>query len=291
MTDVLKCQYPLVPWPGTPGGRWVQHPLTAPAGSHHSLPGPQRAGLLRLPQRQHPLPEDLRPVGCPWLSDPQSQGSPGGEEGATPPTEVCASLPSEQGSSPDPLVPPDPSPPYTPPASLLTSLLCPRPPNTHQKTEKQLETIDQLHLEYAKRAAPFNNWMESAMEDLQDMFIVHTIEEIEVRPFPSRPSRGSWGLHGAGPCPHPLSSCPQGLISAHDQFKSTLPDADREREAILAIHKEAQRIAESNHIKLSGSNPYTSVTPQIINSKWEKVGGTHPPAGPGQDQPGEAAAP
>lgn len=44
-----------------------------------------------------------------------------------------------------------------------------------------METIDQLHLEYAKRAAPFNNWMESAMEDLQDMFIVHTIEEIEVQ--------------------------------------------------------------------------------------------------------------
>ncbi|KAJ8777558.1 hypothetical protein J1605_014448 [Eschrichtius robustus] len=147
----------------------------------------------------------------------------------------------------------------------------PVPPNTHQKTEKQLETIDQLHLEYAKRAAPFNNWMESAMEDLQDMFIVHTIEEIEVRPFPSHPARGSWGLHGAGLRPHPFSSRPQGLISAHDQFKSTLPDADREREAILAIHKEAQRIAESNHIKLSGSNPYTTVTPQIINSKWEKV--------------------
>ncbi|XP_063477217.1 alpha-actinin-4 isoform X24 [Macaca mulatta] len=50
-----------------------------------------------------------------------------------------------------------------------------------EKTEKQLEAIDQLHLEYAKRAAPFNNWMESAMEDLQDMFIVHTIEEIEVQ--------------------------------------------------------------------------------------------------------------
>lgn len=58
--------------------------------------------------------------------------------------------------------------------------------STPQKTEKQLETIDQLHLEYAKRAAPFNNWMESAMEDLQDMFIVHTIEEIEVR-LPSMP--------------------------------------------------------------------------------------------------------
>ena len=43
-----------------------------------------------------------------------------------------------------------------------------------------LETIDQRHLEFAKRAAPFNNWMEGAMEDLQDMFIVHSIEEIQV---------------------------------------------------------------------------------------------------------------
>lgn len=43
-----------------------------------------------------------------------------------------------------------------------------------------LETIDQLFLEFAKRSAPFNNWMEGAIEDLQDMFIVHSIEEIEV---------------------------------------------------------------------------------------------------------------
>lgn len=51
-----------------------------------------------------------------------------------------------------------------------------------QRTEKQLEMIDQLYLEYAKRAAPFNNWMEGATEDLQDMFIVHKIQEIEVTP-------------------------------------------------------------------------------------------------------------
>ncbi|XP_077645319.1 alpha-actinin-4 isoform X4 [Lonchura striata] len=110
-----------------------------------------------------------------------------------------------------------------------------------EKTEKQLETIDELHLEYAKRAAPFNNWMESAMEDLQDMFIVHTIEEI------------------------------QGLMAAHEQFKSTLPDADKEREAILGIQREAQRLAELHGIQLPASNPYTSVTAQVINSKWERV--------------------
>ncbi|XP_063469512.1 alpha-actinin-2 isoform X10 [Symphalangus syndactylus] len=50
-----------------------------------------------------------------------------------------------------------------------------------ERMEKLLETIDQLHLEFAKRAAPFNNWMEGAMEDLQDMFIVHSIEEIQVK--------------------------------------------------------------------------------------------------------------
>uniref|UniRef100_A0AAQ6ANS8 Actinin alpha 4 n=1 Tax=Amphiprion ocellaris TaxID=80972 RepID=A0AAQ6ANS8_AMPOC len=110
-----------------------------------------------------------------------------------------------------------------------------------ERTEKQLESIDELYLEYAKRAAPFNNWMEGAMEDLQDMFIVHNIEEI------------------------------QGLITAHEQFKSTLSEANKEREAIQAIQAEVQKIAQSNGIKLSGGNPYTTITPESIDSKWEKA--------------------
>ena len=28
---------------------------------------------------------------------------------------------------------------------------------------------------------PFSNWMDGAKEDLVDMFIVHTVEEIQVR--------------------------------------------------------------------------------------------------------------
>uniref|UniRef100_A0A8C6URP6 Actinin alpha 4 n=1 Tax=Neogobius melanostomus TaxID=47308 RepID=A0A8C6URP6_9GOBI len=93
-----------------------------------------------------------------------------------------------------------------------------------ENTEKQLETIDEMYLEYAKRAAPFNNWMEGAMEDLQDMFIVHTIEEIE------------------------------GLITAHEQFKSTLPDADSERKAIQDIQEQVKRSAK----------PTTSTTQQLV---------------------------
>ncbi|NXX31941.1 ACTN4 protein, partial [Nicator chloris] len=84
-----------------------------------------------------------------------------------------------------------------------------------EKLEKQLETIDELHLEYAKRAAPFNNWMESAMEDLQDMFIVHTIEEIQVGPRPwgplllrapsEHPKNALWGRpRGVAPFPRPI---------------------------------------------------------------------------------------
>lgn len=46
-----------------------------------------------------------------------------------------------------------------------------------------METVEQLFLEYAKRSGPFNNWMEGAMEDLQDMFIVHTIEEVQVHTY------------------------------------------------------------------------------------------------------------
>ncbi|XP_072546692.1 alpha-actinin-2b isoform X5 [Salminus brasiliensis] len=50
-----------------------------------------------------------------------------------------------------------------------------------ERTEKLLETVEQLFLEYAKRSAPFNSWLDGAMEDLQDMFIVHTIEEVQVK--------------------------------------------------------------------------------------------------------------
>ncbi|ROL46360.1 Alpha-actinin-3, partial [Anabarilius grahami] len=110
-----------------------------------------------------------------------------------------------------------------------------------ERVEKLWETIDQLYLEFAKRAAPFNNWMDGAMEDLQDMFIVHSIEEI------------------------------QSLITAHDQFKATLPEADKERMAIMGIQNEITKIAQTYGIKLVGVNPYTVLSPQDITNKWDAV--------------------
>ncbi|KAG5262309.1 hypothetical protein AALO_G00273770 [Alosa alosa] len=110
-----------------------------------------------------------------------------------------------------------------------------------ERTEKLLETIDQLFLEFAKRSAPFNNWLEGAIEDLQDMFMVHSVDEI------------------------------QSLISAHDQFKATMPEADCERQSILGIYTEVQKIAQSYGISPNLSNPYSNITPADIGLKWDKV--------------------
>lgn len=113
--------------------------------------------------------------------------------------------------------------------------------NALEETEKLLEKIDQLHLEFAKRAAPFNNWLDGACEDLVDMFIVHTIEEI------------------------------QGLIDAHNQFKATLGEADKENQGIMSLVNEVQRIAQQYQIPGGLDNPYTTLTAQVISTKWNEV--------------------
>lgn len=108
------------------------------------------------------------------------------------------------------------------------------------EAEKILEKIDTLHLDFAKRAAPFNNWLDGAKEDLLDIFIVHSVEEI------------------------------QQLLEAHETFKQTLPEADKEFNAIMALASEVQRLANQVGLQLT-DNPYTTVDPQDIANKWADV--------------------
>ncbi|XP_013778077.1 alpha-actinin-like [Limulus polyphemus] len=110
-----------------------------------------------------------------------------------------------------------------------------------EEAERVLEKIDQLHLEFAKRAAPFNNWLDGAREDLVDMFIVHTMDEI------------------------------QALIDAHEQFKQTLGEADKEHKAIIALSQEVQTIATQYQIPGGIENPYTTITSTTITNKWGEV--------------------
>ncbi|XP_074652763.1 alpha-actinin-like isoform X2 [Tubulanus polymorphus] len=111
-----------------------------------------------------------------------------------------------------------------------------------EEAERILERIDQLHLDFAKRAAPFNNWMDGAKEDLVDMFIVHTTQEIQV------------------------------LIDSHETFKQTLGEADREFQGILSLQAEVQRLAQQHGLEPSAlENPYTTLNAQDIQQKWSDV--------------------
>ncbi|XP_071159133.1 alpha-actinin, sarcomeric-like isoform X2 [Mytilus galloprovincialis] len=109
-----------------------------------------------------------------------------------------------------------------------------------EEAEKILEKIDQLYLDFAKRAAPFNNWLDGAKEDLLDMFIVHSIEEI------------------------------QDLVEAHEQFKGTLGEADKEFNSIMNLANEVQRLCQQYGLTLR-ENPYTTVSPSDISNKWGEV--------------------
>lgn len=64
----------------------------------------------------------------------------------------------------------------------------------------------------------------------------------------------------------------QSLISSHEQFKATLPEADGERQAILGIHMEVQKISQSYGIKANLINPYSTITTEELLAKWDRVG-------------------
>ena len=63
----------------------------------------------------------------------------------------------------------------------------------------------------------------------------------------------------------------QNLIAAHEQFKATLPQADGERQAIVGIHSEVQKISQSYGIKANITNPYSTLTTEDLLNKWDKV--------------------
>ena len=80
---------------------------------------------------------------------------------------------------------------------------------------------------------PFNNWLDGTREDLVDMFIVHTLDEI------------------------------QGLIDAHGQFKATLGEADKEFQSIMSLIKEIENFAKQFNVPGATINPYTNLTGNV----------------------------
>ncbi|MCP9264708.1 Alpha-actinin, sarcomeric [Dirofilaria immitis] len=111
-----------------------------------------------------------------------------------------------------------------------------------EEAEQIAERLDKLYLDFAKRAAPFNNWLDGAREDLIDMVIVHEMKEV------------------------------QELLNAHNHFKSTIPDADNEFRSIVNIERDIVQLVEQHGLDRELlRNPYTDLLGVDIRRKWQEV--------------------
>ncbi|KAF7259683.1 hypothetical protein EG68_02881 [Paragonimus skrjabini miyazakii] len=104
-----------------------------------------------------------------------------------------------------------------------------------------LERIDQLHLNFAKRAAPFKNWMEQTEEDLRDTPIVHTMAEV------------------------------QRYVAAHQAFEDTLDGTERESNEIEQCANEVRRLARENKLVGAEENPYTNIKAEELPERWKLI--------------------
>ncbi|CAG9539472.1 unnamed protein product [Cercopithifilaria johnstoni] len=111
-----------------------------------------------------------------------------------------------------------------------------------EEAEQVVEHLDRLYLDFAKRVAPFNNWLDGAREDLADIVIVHEMKEV------------------------------QELLNAHNHFKSTISDADNEFTAIVNIEREIAQLVEQHGLDRELlRNPYTDLSGADIRRKWQEV--------------------
>eukprot|EP00116_Pleurobrachia_bachei_P003825 sb/3464087/ len=97
------------------------------------------------------------------------------------------------------------------------------------------EKIDMMRLEFAKKANPFNNWLEGAREDLLDTFVCHSIEEVN------------------------------SLITAHEEFKACLPEFHQ-----IFIDIQAQQ-QEIDVVATFGCNPYTNLDVDALGNRWNEL--------------------
>ena len=58
----------------------------------------------------------------------------------------------------------------------------------------------------------------------------------------------------------------QRLVDAHEQFKMTMGEADKEFNSIMALIQEVHRICQQYGITISFENPYSYITGQVRQS-------------------------
>ena len=139
------------------------------------------------------------------------------------------------------------------------------------EAEQIVERIDSLYLDYAKKAAPFLNWLDGAREDLVDMFFIHTLDEI------------------CGRSAHPsfLTSLFFQVWSTHTNNSKPLSEMPMPSTRTSCVWwTKPWRTSQDHHLELT-SNSYTNIPAEVrrrrssftsptdlfqeITSKWNEV--------------------
>uniref|UniRef100_UPI00358DEA0C alpha-actinin-3-like n=1 Tax=Myxine glutinosa TaxID=7769 RepID=UPI00358DEA0C len=120
--------------------------------------------------------------------------------------------------------------------------------NVLKQQETWLAAVDNLQKGIVARATPFLVWLHGAADDLQDPFLLYSVAEV------------------------------QALLKAHIDFKATLPAAQTERDGLLAMWTELDKLQQapppslvSPSQMLPSENPYTDILPLDITSMWDQV--------------------
>lgn len=102
------------------------------------------------------------------------------------------------------------------------------------KIQEQYRLIEELYLQFAKRASAFNSWFENAEEDLTDPVRCNSVEEINA------------------------------LREAHAQFRASLVSAQADFEQLKALDKQIKSFNVA-------ANPYTWFTMEALDDTWQNL--------------------
>uniref|UniRef100_A0A8C4QCZ8 Actinin, alpha 2b n=1 Tax=Eptatretus burgeri TaxID=7764 RepID=A0A8C4QCZ8_EPTBU len=169
--------------------------------------------------------------------------------------------------------------------------------NVLKQQEAWLAAVDNLQKGIVARATPFLVWLHGAADDLQDPFLLYSVAEVQVRVLLNHITLAlsltlklwrlvnviwSENLSNFFCFSHNLSfspfSFPQALLKAHIDFKATLPAAQTERDGLLAMWTELDKLQQAPppsfvrpSQRLPSENPYTDILPLDITSMWDQV--------------------
>jgi spectrin alpha len=94
--------------------------------------------------------------------------------------------------------------------------------------------VEELYLSFAKKASQFNSWFENAEEDLTDPVRCNSLDEI------------------------------RALREAHEQFKSSLKNAEADYKSLGELDREIRSYG-------AGTNPYTWFTMEALEETWRSL--------------------